>query len=774
MKHLEPNKKVNDMKKEKLISIMIVSLLILSTLMIVYTPKVNATPDSVMHTATVSPQVTTVPQVTYVFNVTNISNETAKIDTVNITFPTSFTLIGVAPPTGWTNDTGWPTISFTNSSASGALDVNASALFNVTVLWPAVPPTTATLKVNCSAAGMQSINNPVSLAVSFNPQFSATITPTHVKGNTSYIFNITAVNAASSVGLGTINITYPSGWTFNAIVNYGGSRTWSTVHDSNAKTFKLTGPNLLIGEYIWIQVNMTTPATSSDPAYWNSTAWDISAQLLGTCNLPVVVDAQPPTVTITKPELSIFYTVGSGNRIWINGTVSDDLNITKYGVEVVINDTARFERVAFTKGADDFNYTFSFANKTAIPDGPLAVKITATDAAGNAGPAERSTTIDNTAPRIVWVKVLDQYGNELPYVSGVYWMGAGTTGIRVNASFYNTATISGYIYLNTTQYTFTNETATPTPPTLPFDVTGSDYVILKITLIDSAQPTPNNFTQTWEIKRDKVIPSTPTFTVQPICGGAIIRALNATDNVGVLSYRVYINGTSTDVSLTSLTAATLTPIGDHRTFSGVLVLNLASYAGKVANITIATVDYGANEGNSTSSIISVPVGIWYPIELQPNWNLISLPLVPTNSSINNVLSLLLKEGLLVSVWQYDAETKAWHSYAPGAPPDLTTMVDGKGYFIKVTAYNVLIIQGTEQPAPPATPPVYHVVPGWNLIGYKEIITESVSTYLSGVDYIRVYSFDASTQTYTVLKPSDNMESGLGYWVAVKTEGWIYP
>jgi hypothetical protein len=515
---------------------------------------------------------------------------------------------------------------------------------------------------------------------------------------------------------------------------------------------------------------MTTPTTSSDPAYWNSTAWDISAQLLGTRNLPVVVDAQPPTVTITQPGSGIsFYTVGSGNRIWINGTVSDDLNITKYGVDVVINDTARFERVAFTKGADDLNYAFSFANKTAIPDGPLAVKITATDAAGNAGSAERSTTIDNTAPRIVWVKVLDQSGSELPYVSGVYWMGAGTRGIMVNASFYNTASISGYIYLNTTQYGFTNETATPS-----LDVTGSDYVVLKITLIDSAQPTPNNFTQTWEIKRDKVIPSTPTFTVQPICGGAIVKALNATDNVGVLSYRVYINGTYTDVSLTSLTATELTSIGDHRTFSGVLVLNLANFAGGVANITIAAVDYGANEGNSTSSIISVPVGIWYPIELQPNWNLISLPLVPTNSSINNVLSLLLKEGLLVSVWQYDAETKAWHSYAPGAPPDLTTMVDGKGYFIKVTAYNVLIIQGTEQPAPPATPPVYHVVPGWNLIGYKEITTMNVSTYLSGVDYIRVYRFDASTQTYTVLRPSDDMVPGLGYWVAVKTEGWIYP
>ena len=156
------------------------------------------------------------------------------------------------------------------------------------------------------------------------------------------------------------------------------------------------------------------------------------------------------------------------------------------------------------------------------------------------------------------------------------------------------------------------------------------------------------------------------------------------------------------------------------------------------------------------------------------WNLISLPLVPASSSISDVLSLLLKEGLLESVWTYDAETKTWHSYAPCAPPDLTTMVDGKGYFIEMKAYNVLIVQGTEQPAPPATPRVYHVVPGWNLIGYKKLDAVNASTYLSGVDWIRLYKFDATSQTYKYVLPGDNMEPGLGYWVAVKTEGWIYP
>jgi hypothetical protein len=145
-------------------------------------------------------------------------------------------------------------------------------------------------------------------------------------------------------------------------------------------------------------------------------------------------------------------------------------------------------------------------------------------------------------------------------------MGASTTSIKVNASFYNPAEpLVGKIYLNSTEYNFVNKTETSPA----FSVSGSDYVILKITLIDNAEPNANNFTKTWEIKRDRVKPSAPTFTVQPICGGAIIRALTATDNVGVLSYKVYVNGsTVATVPVASLQASTLTSIGVHRTFSG--------------------------------------------------------------------------------------------------------------------------------------------------------------------------------------------------------------
>jgi hypothetical protein len=550
------------------------------------------------------------------------------------------------------------------------------------------------------------------------------------------------------------------------------------TYDSALSTFKLTGPPILIGESVMIKVNLTTPVVVTQYVYyWNSSAWDSGDVYLGMYSMKAVIDSFKPRVSFDAPTVS-YYTVGSGNYIWINVTVSDEPNIKTYGITVTINDTDKFQPYPTlpSEWVSDTQYSYYFVNKTAIADGVLAVKVTATDPAGNIGSDEESTTVDNTAPKQLWVKVMEAAGTaELPFVGGIYWMGATTRGIQVNASFYDAASVGGAIYLNATSVGWNN--GSDLLPSTPFDVTGSDYVTLNITLTDTATPTANRFTYLWEIKRDKVKPSVPAFTPEAICGGVVIRQINATDNVGVLKYRIYINGTDSEVSLTDLNSATLkllTTGNNSIAFSGALVLNLTVYAGKTVNLTICTVDYGANPSDPTTYILSIPQGMWYPVELYEDWNLISLPLVPANSTIQNVLSMLLKQGLLESVWHYDAETKAWHSYAAGAPPDLTTMVDGKGYFVKMTAYNVLIIQGTEQPAPPATPRVYHVVAGWNLIGYKEIYSENVSTYLSGVDYIRVYSFDAATQTYNVVRPSDDMAPGLGYWVAVKTEGWIYP
>ncbi|MEM2972199.1 MAG: hypothetical protein QW270_07275 [Candidatus Bathyarchaeia archaeon] len=780
------------MNKKKPTSLVIISLL-LSALAITYIPTIVPTvlayPGTVKHSATISPTTKTLgtlPQyANYTINVT--STGTDCINWTCIKLPTEWVNGTTTPPENWTiaeKGSGW--LNFTLTDDSGWTEfANGTTLSFIINATPSMIPTVGTWEIYCYSGNdknASSETNPVTLTVNVKLKFSSVMSPNYVMNGTSYIYTITTTNDECSVGIKQVNITFPAaGWTFNVLVDYS-PNTWTVTYDSAASTFKLTGPNILIGQSVMIKVNMTVPSgASTGTHYWNSSAWDSSDTYLGKYSIKAVIDATTPTVTINNPSPSeTYYSVGSGNYIWINVTVSDQPDIETYGITVTINDTTRFQAhpIKPYEKVSSTQYRYFFVNKTAIADGDLAVKVSATDPAGNTGSAEKSTVIDNTAPTLLWVKVLDG-ANELPYVSGIFWMGATTTSIQVNASLYDPSSFDGTIYLNTTTASFPN--GTTLWPSSGFSVSGSDYVTLNITLLDNASPTKNRFTQLWEIRRDKVSPSAPTFTPEAICGGVVIRQITATDNVGVLKYRIYVNGTTSEVSIEDLNSTTLKNLANvpftgntSIAFSGVLVLNLTVYAGKTVNLTLCTIDYGANSSNATTYILSVPQGLWYPIELQKDWNLISLPLVPANSSITNVLSLLLKAGTLVSVWHYDAETSSWHSHAPGAPPDLTTMVDGKGYFIKVTAYNILIIQGTEQPPPPSTPRVYHVVPGWNLIGYKRLDVVNASTYLSGVDWVRLYMFDAATQTYQYVLPSGNMAIGLGYWVAVRTEGWIYP
>ena len=157
------------------------------------------------------------------------------------------------------------------------------------------------------------------------------------------------------------------------------------------------------------------------------------------------------------------------------------------------------------------------------------------------------------------------------------------------------------------------------------------------------------------------------------------------------------------------------------------------------------------------------------IELSEGWNLISLMLIPTDPAIELVLS-----GVTVdSVHAYDPAT-LWSSYIPDAPSDLETMVDGKGYWVEMSADETLAVLGDELPDPPATPPTYEVVVGWNLIGFKSTTTRTADSYLAAIalQYTMIYGF--ADGVYFVVQSTDELNPGKGYWIAVTEAGTIYP
>ena len=83
----------------------------------------------------------------------------------------------------------------------------------------------------------------------------------------------------------------------------------------------------------------------------------------------------------------------------------------------------------------------------------------------------------------------------------------------------------------------------------------------------------------------------------------------------------------------------------------------------------------------------------YVIVLSEGWNLIGLPCMPEDPSIEFVLADILDN--VESVWSFDGETDTWSSYSPEAPSDLTEMIDGKGYWLKMKTNVNLNIWGYE-------------------------------------------------------------------------------
>jgi hypothetical protein len=165
----------------------------------------------------------------------------------------------------------------------------------------------------------------------------------------------------------------------------------------------------------------------------------------------------------------------------------------------------------------------------------------------------------------------------------------------------------------------------------------------------------------------------------------------------------------------------------------------------------------------------------FDINLASGWNLISLPLIPTSTAIATVLAGVDENTNIV--WAYDAATATWTWWIPGdGDSTLSTMTDGKGYWINMGAADLLTVTGVELKPAPYTPPSYAVVAGWNLVGFKSSVARTAGDYLDAIagKWTRIYTYSADTDMYSAVASDAMMYPGKGYWIAVTTAGTIYP
>jgi hypothetical protein len=160
-------------------------------------------------------------------------------------------------------------------------------------------------------------------------------------------------------------------------------------------------------------------------------------------------------------------------------------------------------------------------------------------------------------------------------------------------------------------------------------------------------------------------------------------------------------------------------------------------------------------GPAATLTVTVPAGQWYPLEMYPKWNLISLPLLPNSTATTDVFSLLLMHGVtgVKFAYGFDNTAKQW-ALNP------STMVDGNGYWVYMNAYDVLIVQGYPIYAPPGSPPPitqYNLKAGWNLVGFTE------NDYWYAYQYVQSLQSTSTLQSYFIY----------GYFWDAQDQNWFY-
>jgi hypothetical protein len=172
------------------------------------------------------------------------------------------------------------------------------------------------------------------------------------------------------------------------------------------------------------------------------------------------------------------------------------------------------------------------------------------------------------------------------------------------------------------------------------------------------------------------------------------------------------------------------------------------------------------------------------IWIDEKWNLLSLPLVPFDSDIENMLASLPAAAMddLVSIWNYDRCSDEWFVYDGNGYEDLEEIRDGKSYWFRmdypIAGNYSWWVWGTEMPEPEASPAEYAVCEGWNMVGFTSLTDMLVEDYLWNwvTPFPVVYGWDQgewNVQGWNLITAGTNLESGQGYWMAFPADGAIY-
>jgi parallel beta-helix repeat protein len=168
------------------------------------------------------------------------------------------------------------------------------------------------------------------------------------------------------------------------------------------------------------------------------------------------------------------------------------------------------------------------------------------------------------------------------------------------------------------------------------------------------------------------------------------------------------------------------------------------------------------------------------IVLKQGWNLISIPLIQIDTSLDCVLESINGSYDAVQWYNISKSSDSWKHYHISKPShlnDLEGIDHTMGFWIHITppGDTIFLYNGTQ----PTSNQSIILHPGWNIVGYPSLSIKNRTTALNnlnyGTDIDAVWTFDAATQTWQKEGPTDYFELGRGYWIHSKvTKVWVVP
>lgn len=414
--------------------------------------------------------------------------------------------------------------------------------------------------------------------------------------------------------------------------------------DGDSYTFNV---NPTDGEDVAVTIEVLAD-TALDAAGNNNTASDV---------LAYTSDTVAPTVTLTEDQADMI--VRDADTVIITATFNENMNVAPT-ISIDVADGSDADIAAEAMSGAGMVWTYSW-NVPAGHDGDATVTVAGADLAGNvyAGGDTLEFTIDNIAPVIAITAPLS--GDEV-------------NGDEV-ITFDNGEATAPECSVDDTVYVSCESGVT----TLD-DIVGSGFADLAqgaFTLYVRDTDTAGNVVTDNEagIIKDTVAPSVTGKTP-----GANAVGIAPSTNITVTF--------SEDVVLEDADVA-ITPGNPAKSISFDSDTNVATIDpdGNLNDNTTYTVTL---DGVTDTSGNPLPVTSWsfttaasYSIDLTTGWNLISLPVVPTDTAASAVLGALDDAATVQSVFTYDALTDEWLVYHPDSPEtsDFSTMNTGSGYWV---------------------------------------------------------------------------------------------